>query len=124
MSFKDVFGVNSKEKLGSFPVEIPILTEGKPVYVKQHPIPQQYQNDVINEIEKMLKLDVIETCLNPRGWNSPILAVKKADNSIRICCNFQRTINDRLREDSDKFELPVTQILFHEMGRDNKFFAS
>lgn len=43
---------------------------------------------------------------------------------IRICCNFKRTVNDRLRDDSDKFELPVTQILFHEIGRENKFFAS
>jgi hypothetical protein len=48
-----------------------------------------------NSIKIMLKLDVIELCLNPKRCNSPILAVKKADNSIRIGCNFQRTIKDR-----------------------------
>ena len=38
LEFKDVFGVDSNDKLGSFPLEIPILTEGKPIHIKQHPI--------------------------------------------------------------------------------------
>jgi hypothetical protein len=38
IEFKDVFGVDSNDKLGSFPLEIPILTEGKPIHIKQHPI--------------------------------------------------------------------------------------
>ena len=55
LHFKDVFGVNSDDKLGTFPKEVSILTKGKPIYVKQHPISQQYQKDVEIEILKMLK---------------------------------------------------------------------
>ena len=29
-----------------------------------------------------------------------------------------------MREDSDKFELPITQTLFHKIGGGNEFFAS
>ena len=50
--------------------------------------------------------------------------MKKSDSSIRICCNFKNTINSCLRDDSDKFDLPVTQTLFHEIGLGNEYFAS
>ena len=68
-------------------------------------------------------MGIIEPCKNPMGWNSPILPVKKKNGDIRLCANFKRTINMHLSESSDKFQLPVTEPLFQEIGK-NKYFAS
>ena len=58
--------------------EVPITTvEGKSEFVRQHPIPHKFKDGLKNEILKMLKMGIIEPCKNPRGWNSPILPVKK-----------------------------------------------
>ena len=72
----------------------------------------------------MLIMDVIEKCENPRGWNSPILCVPKKNGSVRICANFKNTINTVMSDSSDKFQLPDTNILFHEIGKNNKFFST
>ena len=72
----------------------------------------------------MLKMGVIEKSINPRGWNSPILCVPKHDKTVRICVNFKNTLNLKLCNDSDKYTLPVTDVLFQEIGTENNFFAS
>ena len=69
-------------------------------------------------------MGVIEKSKNPRGWNSPILCVPKHDKTVRICVNFKNTLNLKLCNDSDKYTLPVTDVLFQEIGTENNFFAS
>ena len=104
--------------------EVPITTvEGKSEFVRQHPIPHKFKDGLKNEILKMLKMGIIEPCKNPRGWNSPILPVKEKNGEIRLCANFKRTINLHLSESSDKYQLPVTEPLFQQIGK-NKYFAS
>ena len=74
LQYKDVF----EPCHGTFPEPVPILTEpGKTVNVRQHPLPKQFHGELDKEIEKLIANDVIEPCLKPRGWNSPILAVRK-----------------------------------------------
>ena len=122
--FKDVFGENS-EKLGNFPISAPILTQkNKSNYIKQHAIAAAYKEKVGIELERMLKIGVIEKCDNPQGWNSPILCVPKKNGSVRVCANFKGTINTVMCDSSDKFQLPDTTILFQEIGIDNNFFGT
>jgi hypothetical protein len=124
IEFKDVFGENS-EKLGNFPIQAPILTkENKSIYIKQHAIAAAYKEKVEIELVKMLKMGVIEKCDNPQGWKSPILCVPKKDGSVRVCANFKNTINTVMCDSSDKFQLPDTNILFQEIGKNNNFFST
>ena len=43
---------------------------------------------VIEEVEKMLKLEVIRRCDSP--YASPIVLVKKEDGSVRFCTDFRK----------------------------------
>jgi hypothetical protein len=101
-----------------------LTQENKSIYIKQHAIPAAYKEIVEIEIEKMLKMGVIKKCDNPRGWNSPILCVPKKNGSVRVCANFKRTVNTVMCESSDKFQLPDTNKLFQEIGRNNNFFST
>ena len=42
-------------------------------------------------INNMLKQDLIQPSYSV--WQSPILLVKKPDNSFRFCCDYRRTVN-------------------------------
>ena len=68
-------------------------------------------------------MGVIEKYDNPKSWNSPIICVPKKDGSVRVCANFKRTINTVMSENSDKFQLPDTNILFYEIGGQNTFLV-
>ena len=125
LQFPDVFGKNGNSELGLYPGEVPIDTvEGKAEAVRQHPLPAAYKEGLNNEIARMLKMDIIEDCKDPKGWNSPILPVKKKNGEIRLCCNFKKTVNLHLSESSDKFQLPCAENLFHEIGQSNRYFGS
>ena len=110
---------------GTFPVRVPIRTEpGKTVNVKQHPLPKQFHGELDAEIQKLLDKDVIEECANPRGWNSPIHAVRKKNGSVRIVANFKNTVNTVLSHDADKFQTMNMDTLFHDIGEGNKYYAN
>lgn len=66
----------------------------------------------------MLKLDIIEASKSP--YNSPLVPVKKPDNSYRVCIDFRR-INDILVADAEP--IPRTDIIFAEVGT-KVFFRS
>jgi hypothetical protein len=54
-AYNDVF-CSSKEDIGTYPEEVSINTEpGRSKYVRQHPIPAQYEEGVATEITRMLK---------------------------------------------------------------------
>ena len=121
MSYADVFGHESGT-LGLFPHEVSIPTEpGKIVNQRQHPIPRQFHEKLDVEIQRMLDDAVIEPCDSTNGWNSPILVTGKKNGSIRVCANFKRTVNTVLLANVDKFQLPATDVIFHEIGKNNIF---
>ena len=125
LQYRDVFGKDGNSELGLYPGEVPIDTvKGKAEAVRQHPLPAAYKEGLNNEIARMLKMDIIEDCKDPKGWNSPILPVKKKNGDIRLCCNFKKTVNLHLSESSDKFQLPCAETLFHEIGQSNRYFGS
>ena len=122
--YKDVFGYE-KSKIGIFPDPVAIPTVRDAVgYARQHPLPQKYRDGIAAEIKNMLENGIIELCKEPKGWNSPILAVSKPNGSIRLCCNFKPTLNKVLAPSADKFELPHTDVIFQEIGIGNQYFAS
>ena len=64
------------------------MNTGKPIRVKPHPIPFSKVATIEREVEKMLRLGVIEPSKSP--YSSPILLVKKADGSNRPVVDFRR----------------------------------
>lgn len=66
----------------------------------------------------MLKLDVIEASKSP--YNSPLVPVKKPDNTYRVCIDFRR-INYILVADAEP-SIPRTDMIFAEFGTKIFFF--
>jgi len=60
------------------------------VPVRQQPylLPHAYREVVEKEIEMMLAEGIIEPCSSE--WASPIVVVKKKDNTIRLCVDYRR----------------------------------
>jgi len=66
---------------------------------------------------------VIEPCHDPKGFNSPVFAVRKKNGTIRVVANFKRTLN-KVLIDLDPYPMPRIDQLFHRIGEGNKYFAT
>ena len=94
--FQDIFtDVPGRTNLVEHKIE---LTTTTPINVKPYAMPYAKRKDVSEEIDKMLKLGIIEPSDSP--YNSPIVMVKKKDGSNRFCVDFRR-LNAITRFDSE-----------------------
>jgi len=65
------------------------LTETEPVKHKSYAIPYKMQKDIDTEIDDVLAMGVIERSEAP--YASPLVLVKKPDNTYRVCINFKES---------------------------------
>ena len=61
------------------------LIKQRPVYTSHH-----HCNEIEKQVEKMLQNDFIESTVSP--WASPVVLVRKADKTLRLCINY-RSLN-------------------------------
>ena len=120
LKYKDIF--NEKE-LGCFPEEIEIKTQGDPISIRPHPINKEFKKAADSEIADMLEKGIIEECSDPKGWNSPILAVGKKDGGCRVCVNLKNTVNKRLCE-PDPMPQPAVDEILNEIPDNCSLFSS
>ena len=78
-----------------------VLTNNTPIWQK----PRRFSDPVNEEIERQCKqleaMDIIEKSDSP--WSSPIVPVRKADGSLRLCVDYRR-VNSVTRP--EKFPMP------------------
>ncbi|XP_063597903.1 uncharacterized protein LOC134774421 [Penaeus indicus] len=67
------------------------LTNETPVHRKPYPLPFHLKKSFDEEVDRMLRLGVVEPSTSP--YCSPVVLVKKADNTFRFCVDF-RSLND------------------------------
>ena len=124
LGFADIFGHETCVQ-GLFPDEVRIKTlPDKVMNQRQYPIAHHFQAKLEEEISLMLENGVIENCPNPKGWNSPLVTVGKKTGKLRVCANFKNTLNRVLAPESDVFQMPSTDTIFHEIGNENTYFSS
>ncbi|GFO05646.1 scan domain-containing protein 3 [Plakobranchus ocellatus] len=95
-----------------------ILTNSEPVRVRPYPLPFASQAYVREEITKLLDMGVIEP--SSSAYCSPIVLVKKKDNTLRLCIDF-RKINTVTQFDANNIPLP--EDLFMQLSQ-STFFTS
>lgn len=113
-TYKDVFSeIPGKTNLLECRLQ---LTTSEPINTPQYPLPLAMKEVVEQEVQDMLKLGVIERSHSP--YNSPLILIKKPDNTYRTCVDFRR-INEILVSDAEP--IPRTDIMFTEVGTKRYF---
>ena len=120
--YADIIGTENDMK-GPFIRAVRIPINGQSRALKQHPVAQALEADIDAEIKCMATESIIESCTNPRGFNSPVFAVRKKNGSVRVVANFKRTLN-KVLVDVDSYPMPRINHLFNKIGEGNKYFAS
>ena len=91
--YKDIFATNPKRPKRNAILEHKIVTNGSlPVYQKPRRTPTAWEQEVDAQISEMLDNNIIRPSESP--WYSPIILVKKKDNSIWFVCDF-RKLNEK-----------------------------
>lgn len=99
-------------------VQCELKTNASPIKQRYYPVSPVVQKTLSAELDKMLELDIVEPSDSP--WSSPILLVKKPDNSYRFVVDFRR-VNAVCSKDA--YPLPyVTSIL--DKLRNARFLSS
>ncbi|KAA3673007.1 uncharacterized protein DEA37_0011786 [Paragonimus westermani] len=85
------------------------LTEVKPVFRLKRPIRCGALPIVNGELDRLQAEGIIQPA-NYSKWAAPIVVVKKANGSVRICADFSTGLNAALK--NYEYPLPVPEELF------------
>lgn len=97
---------------------IEVLDNVQPIKQRFYPVSPTLMKHIDTELQDMLQKDVIEPSSSP--WSSPIVMVRKKDNSFRFCVDY-RKVNRATKRDA--YPLPfVTNIL--DKLRDARYLSS
>lgn len=86
-----------------------LKTGGKPVFRPRRPVPYSTLPTVDEELNRPQQQGVI-TPVSYFAWAAPIVVIKKANGTIRICTGFSTDLNAALEQ--HHYPLPVSVDLF------------
>ncbi|EYC07744.1 hypothetical protein Y032_0069g372 [Ancylostoma ceylanicum] len=66
-----------------------------PVFIKKRPVPYAYVTTLDAEIDRLLREGVLSP-VDYSAWAAPVVVVKKANGSLRLCADFSTGLNDAL----------------------------
>lgn len=122
--FKDIFYCEDIPLSFTNEVKHKIRTKNEdPIHIKAHRLPPAQKDEIRNQIDKMLKDNVIKKSFSP--WSAPVhLVPKKIDSSgkqkWRMVIDYRR-LNDITVD--DKYPLPNINDLFDMLG-DSMYFTT
>ena len=95
------------------------LKEGaKPKFCKPRPVPLALQETVTKEIERLVDLGIL--CkISSSDFASPVVAVRKPDQTVRLCGDYSVTVNPFL--EVPEHPMPVPDELFSKLNGGQKF---
>ena len=67
------------------------LTDDTPVRCKLYPLPYAMREELRNEVDSMLEMQAVRPSASP--YASPIVMVKKNEDSNRVCVEFRKLNN-------------------------------
>ncbi len=105
--------------LQGYQAKITLSADAKPQFHRPRPVPYALQQKVEEELNRLQKEDIIQPVENSE-WAAPIVIVRKADNSIRICGDYKVTIHPYL--EMDNYPIPNAQDLFASLAG-GRFFT-
>ncbi|XP_026410205.1 uncharacterized protein LOC113305366 [Papaver somniferum] len=97
--------------------QIPLNPNSEPVNLRPYTCPYLQKSIVEELVKEMLHSGIIQPSHNP--FSSPILLVKKKDNTWRFCVDYIKLNNITIK---DKFPIPIIEELLDEL-HGSKFFT-
>lgn len=95
-------------KLKDFKCTITCRPNAVPFSCAPRRLPLSLVPDVKKELDNLIENDIIMKVSEPSEWSSPIVAVRKKDQSLRICCDY-RKLNDNINR--QLFHIPTVEDL-------------
>ena len=105
-------------KLKGFQANISLSSDASPRFHKPRPVPFALQARVDEEIDRLVKEDVLRP-VEQSAWAAPVVVVRKGDGSIRLCGDYKVTINPFL--ENNQYATPNAQDLFATLAGGRKF---
>jgi hypothetical protein len=92
--------------IGGYESKLP-LQYSEPIYQRPYAIPMSQQKAVVEEVERILKMGIIERSRSP--YSLPVVPVFKKNEKMRICID-ARNINTHIIPDREQ-PIPIEDIL-------------
>lgn len=99
-------------------VEHEIKTSSPPIKQRYYPVSPVMQSHINHELDKLLEQNIVEQSKSP--WSSPILLVRKKDNSYRFCVDYRKL--NKVTE-RDAYPLPYVSATLDRL-RDARYLSS
>ncbi|XP_053698840.1 uncharacterized protein K02A2.6-like [Sabethes cyaneus] len=90
----------------------------RPVYVKARQVPFSLRDAVEKELDLLVENGVLEK-VNHSAWATPVVAIMKSNNRVRLCGDYKVTVNPNL--EIDDHPLPTIEELFASVAGGEKF---
>ncbi|XP_064470043.1 uncharacterized protein K02A2.6-like [Ornithodoros turicata] len=116
-NFPDVFS----GELGTFKgasASITVQAGARPMFFKPRLVPVALQDRVAEELQRLVRERILEP-VRSAEWATPIVPVVKNNEQIRICGDFNVTINPVIHV--EKYPVPRVEELFAKMTGGSKF---
>ena len=110
--FPDLF----KEELGCLKgveLDIKFKDSAKPVFCKPRPVPFSMASELSLAYQKGIERGVWEKC-QFNDYGTPVVPVKKKNQSIRVCGDYSVTVNAQL--EAHRQPIPLPQDLMRKLG--------
>ena len=105
-------------KVKGMKASLTLKENAQPKFCKARPVPYALKERVEKELDRLESEGIIQK-VDHSDWATPIVAVPKGDNSVRICGDYKVTVNPQLKV--DQYPLPRIQDIFASLAGGQKF---
>lgn len=121
LEFADIFHLeDDKLSCNNFYEQHISISDRSPVYIKNYRLPHSHIEEISNEVDRLVKEDIVEPSVS--SYNSPLLIVPKKSNDSkqkwRLVVDF-RQLNNKIHD--DKFPLPRLEDILDNLGKARYF---
>lgn len=94
-------------------IKLELKPDQRPVFRPKRPVAYSVYQAVDDELDRLEQLRII-TPVDYSEWAAPIVVVRKANGSIRICGDYSTGLNDSLQP--NQYPLPLPQDIFVKLA--------
>lgn len=116
-NYKEIFD-GSLGTFNKFMVSLKLKEMAQPRFIKARPIPIALKPKIENEIDRLVKNNVLIP-VEFSHWATPIVPILKKNGGLRICGDFKITLNPQL--EVQQYPLPRVEYLFSQLEGGQKF---